>query len=90
MAKPTNEANRPLAVLNLPRGIHAFITYATEVVKAMTANPAFPVTPVAPHVRAGSGGRQRAGRVGHHPEREHAPVTFTVSPTRARGSKLAG
>jgi hypothetical protein len=44
MANTTNQTNRPVAVLNLPKkSVHGLITHATRVVKAMTANPAFPV-----------------------------------------------
>jgi len=44
MANTTNETNRPVAVLNLPKkSVHGLITHATGVVKAMTANPVFPV-----------------------------------------------
>ena len=44
MVNTINQANRPVAVLNLPKkSVHGLITHATRVVKAMTANPVFPV-----------------------------------------------
>jgi hypothetical protein len=44
MVHTINETNRPVAVLNLPKkSVHGLIAHATRVVKAMTANPVFPV-----------------------------------------------